>query len=120
MNTDREFVEKVVEDSSQQLVFTTGEFIQKIWIDAWSDPLIATFCGAISVMFVVFVFIEVFYRSTGFSKNASTILPTVGVLGTFVGVYLSVTQFNLNDVQNSLGIIIKGLKSVNTNLKGPF
>ena len=32
------------------------------------------------------------------------------VLGTFVGVYLSVTQFNLNDVQNSLGIIIKNRK----------
>ncbi len=42
--------------------------------------------------------------------NAVSILPTIGILGTFVGVLVAVSNFNNDYVWNSLGIIIQGLK----------
>ena len=45
------------------------------------------------------------------SRAASAILPSIGILGTFVGVFIVVLNFNYQDFDYSIQNIIKGLQT---------
>jgi hypothetical protein len=43
-----------------------------------------------------------------------TVFTTLGILGTFVGIYFGLRQFNVNDVTASIPSLLEGLKTAFT------
>lgn len=79
----------------------------KIFTDAKEDPITRTLCIIIGVYFGL----ALWFPKTAVFRNAGTILPSIGVLGTFIGVLISVSNFKLKQpIDNPLQEIIGGLQ----------
>ena len=61
-------------------------------------------------MFVVIIFI-LGYLDHKTGKDFKSQIVSVGVLGTFVGIFIGLQAFNPNDIINSVNEILVGLKT---------
>ena len=71
------------------------------------------FAFIISLVFVLAVlsqFTERFGRFEGLYRYGSTLLPTLGVLGTFVGIALGLLDFDVGNIDKSVPPLLEGLK----------
>ena len=62
---------------------------------------------------VLFVVLSVLWRTKGWSTHTNTaasILTIVGVLGTFIGIYIGLQGFSTDNLQNSIKDLLDGLK----------
>lgn len=62
---------------------------------------------------VLFFVLGVLWRTKGWdmhTNTAASILTIVGVLGTFIGIYIGLQKFNPKDLQGSIEILLEGLK----------
>ena len=60
-------------------------------------------------------------KATRFTAYAPTMLTTVGILGTFVGIVIGLLDFRPTDIDNSIGRLLDGLKTAFiTSLAGMF
>ena len=70
--------------------------------------------GYVSFQFVVLlVVLVVLWRNKGWSahtNSAASILTIVGVLGTFIGIYIGLQEFSTENLQNSIIDLLEGLK----------
>lgn len=70
--------------------------------------------GYVSFQIVVLlVVLAILGRNKGWSAHTNTaasILTIVGVLGTFIGIYVGLQEFNTEDLQNSIRELLDGLK----------
>jgi len=72
------------------------------YVDVLLDP--------INIVFVVIIFILAFLDlKTG--KDLKSQIVSVGVLGTFVGIFIGLQSFNPDDIINSVNGILVGLKT---------
>ena len=60
----------------------------------------------IFVLILVFAFIDFFSK-----KNLKSQIISLGVLGTFIGIYIGLQDFNPNDMKNGINGILVGLKT---------
>jgi hypothetical protein len=86
---------------------TLPGLVEKFWNDVMSSDIALTF---IVIMGAYFFWSMLRGTSHWSSRNAVIILPTMGILGTFVGVYYSLQNFNLAQLDTSLDEIVMGLK----------
>lgn len=71
--------------------------------------------------FVGAVFLRKINRAHGFTQYAPTLLTTLGILGTFAGIIAGLLHFDVNDIDNSIGKLLAGLKTAFiTSLAGMF
>ena len=83
-----------------------------------STAINSTIKNEISLVFValiLFIFISVIafpksFFGKLFSSGATTVLPSIGILGTFVGVFIALLNFQVATMQSSITLIIGGLK----------
>lgn len=73
------------------------------------------FITNIFILLIIFVFILglVFYftgRSSSFVIQSPTLLTSLGILGTFVGIIIGLLGFDANDIDSSIPILLEGLK----------
>ena len=71
------------------------------------------FAFIISLAFVLAIlsqFTERFRRFEGLYRYGSTLLPTLGVLGTFVGIALGLLAFDVGNIDKSVPPLLEGLK----------
>ena len=71
------------------------------------------FAFIISLAFVLAIlsqFTEQFRRFEGLYRYGSTLLPTLGVLGTFVGIALGLLDFDVGNIDKSVPPLLEGLK----------
>ena len=61
-------------------------------------------------IFVLVLFFPKTYYGKLFSSGATTVLPSIGILGTFVGVFIALLNFDANNMEGSMTLIIGGLK----------
>ena len=70
--------------------------------------------GYVSFQIVVLlVVLVVLGKNKGWSAHTNTaasILTIVGVLGTFIGIYVGLQEFSTDDLQNSIKDLLDGLK----------
>lgn len=62
---------------------------------------------------VLFVVLSVLWRTKGWdmhTNTAASILTIVGVLGTFIGIYIGLQNFDTDNLQNSIKNLLDGLK----------
>ena len=72
-----------------------------------------SFAFIISLVFVLAIlsqFTERFRRFEGLYRYGSTLLPTLGVLGTFVGIALGLLDFDVSNIDKSVPPLLEGLK----------
>ena len=72
-----------------------------------------SFAFIISLVFVLAIlaqFTERFRRFEGLYRSGSTLLPTLGVLGTFVGIALGLLDFDVSNIDESVPPLLEGLK----------
>ncbi len=69
-----------------------------------------TFVIIILTIFIVVLFFSKTYFGRLLSSSATTVLPSIGILGTFVGVFIALLNFKQNNIEGSMTLIINGLQ----------
>ncbi|MDC0100759.1 MotA/TolQ/ExbB proton channel family protein [Alphaproteobacteria bacterium] len=108
-----ETIQKILENSAtyQAPAFEFTELVTALFIAPIKDPISGVFIGLI-----LYVFLGALWPRLPFanilSKNAVATLPSIGILGTFIGVLVAVSQFDTSPdgMVQSLGVIMQGLK----------
>ena len=73
------------------------------------NHLIYSAVGKLTIIFIVFI-IVLGYKLRD-NEKAPTILTTLGILGTFVGISIGLARFNPNVMQSSINQLLNGLKT---------
>jgi len=87
----------VCQTSTKKSSFTVSGFK-----DVLLDP--------VNLVFVVIIFILGFIDQTT-NKDFKSQIVSIGVLGTFVGIFIGLQGFNPEDIMNSVNKILTGLKT---------
>jgi hypothetical protein len=79
-----------------------------------ADPIASSFTMIIAVLFLIATF-GLFLRSSSapmgrFVAAAPALLTTMGVLGTFFGIFIGLLDFNVEDIDASVPQLLDGLK----------
>lgn len=108
-----ETIQKILENSEtcQAPPFELVDLFSALLEAPIRDPISSPFIILIGYIFLCSIFSRMPF-SPILSKNAVVTLPALGILGTFVGVLVSVSQFDASPdgMVQSLGIIMQGLK----------
>lgn len=68
------------------------------------------------LLFSLYYIIRLWYRKNTKSYNEylynsiPSVFTTIGILGTFGGIYLGLRNFNVNDIDNSIPMLLEGMK----------
>ena len=108
-----ETIQKILENSAtyQAPAFEFTELFAALFIAPIKDPISGVF-----IALILYVFIGAMWPRLPFanilSRNAVATLPSIGILGTFIGVLVAVSQFDTSPdgMVQSLGVIMQGLK----------
>ena len=83
---------------------------------AFSNDITRFFVGVICAVFVLAVLVRllaVLARAqwlSGFDRTAPTLLTTLGVLGTFTGIFFGLLDFDVTNIDDSVPQLLSGLK----------
>jgi hypothetical protein len=83
---------------------------------AFSNDITRWFVGVICVVFAVAVLVRVLAALarvswlSGFDRTAPTLLATLGVLGTFTGIFFGLLDFDVTNIDASVPQLLSGLK----------
>jgi len=80
--------------------------VQKSRISSYKEVLL----DPVNIVFVVIIFILA-YLDQKTKKDFKSQIVSVGVLGTFVGIFIGLQGFNPEDIMNSVNKILAGLKT---------
>jgi hypothetical protein len=75
-----------------------------------ASSLVDVLIDPINLIFVIFIFI-LGYLDYKTGKDLKSQIVSIGVLGTFVGIFIGLQAFNPNDIINSVNEILVGLKT---------
>lgn len=65
----------------------------------------------IGIIFVLTVYFQFFKYNSRTAEAAPTILTSIGIFGTFLGVALGLTDFDTKNIQESVPLLLTGLKT---------
>jgi predicted permease len=80
--------------------------VQKSRISSYKEVLL----DPVNIVFVVIIFILAYFDQKT-KKDFKSQIVSVGVLGTFVGIFIGLQGFNPEDIMNSVNKILAGLKT---------
>ena len=69
------------------------------------------FCFVLVAAFVWSLWWKKTDKYYAFTNYTPTLLTSIGILGTFTGIISGLLDFNTNDIDNSIGPLLEGLKS---------
>ena len=83
-----------------------------IFIEPLTNPIALIFSLAIAIVFIASLIRSI--KRGGellpFDRYAPTALTTLGVVGTFTGIYVGLTEFNIENIDGSIPQLLDGLK----------
>ena len=74
------------------------------------DDIVLSFTVLIAAVFVFFTFLALINHRSAFVRSAPILLTSLGILGTFFGVFVGLQDFNILDTNNSFPKLLKGLQ----------
>lgn len=84
-----------------------------------SNEVTRGFILVIAALFVVALYRSFKQYKAPLDRQAPTILTTLGVIGTFVGIYVGLVDFNVEDIDGSIPSLLAGLKvAFSTSIAG--
>lgn len=109
----QETIQKILENSAnyQAPAFEFTDLFTALFIAPINEPISGIFIAIILYVFLCAVWPRMPFSHI-FAKNAVATLPSIGILGTFIGVLVAVSQFDTSPdgMIQSLGVIMQGLK----------
>ena len=69
------------------------------------------FLGIIVVTFLISLFFALFGIGRKFTRYTSALLTSLGILGTFIGIVIGLLDFNPQDIDGSIELLLNGLKT---------
>lgn len=89
------------------------EFIEKLQAEIAANSLIEFFCWTLVIvagLALASAFFTKDRRLLAFAAAAPTLLPTLGLIGTFVGIFVGLMDFNPENIDESVPPLLVGLK----------
>ena len=87
-----------------------GDLFKSFIASILGNDISLTFILIILGIFVIVLFFSKTYYGRILSSSATTVLPSIGILGTFIGVFIALLNFDANNMEGSMTLIIGGLK----------
>ena len=110
---DEKTIQEVMNDSAtwQAPDFEFADLYTTLILAPIKEPISGIFILAIIYVFLCAIWPRMPFAPI-FAKNAVATLPSIGILGTFIGVLVAVSQFDTSPdgMVQSLGVIMQGLK----------
>lgn len=69
------------------------------------------FLGIIFIVFLMSIFFAVFGIGRKFTRYTSALLTSLGILGTFIGIVIGLLDFDPQDIDGSIELLLSGLKT---------
>lgn len=86
-------------------------FIENIFRSISANTVTELFIWLILALFITAVFSATVERRAGFVSHAPTLMTSLGILGTFVGIVIGLLHFNTNNIDGSIPELLEGLKT---------
>ena len=88
------------------------EPLQTMLVALWSHDVSQAFAIIIAACFAIasLSYLPAFRRFRGFAGVAPGLMTSLGILGTFVGIFLGLLDFDIRTVNTSLPTLLEGLK----------
>lgn len=89
------------------------EFIEKLQAEIAANSLIESFCWVLAIvagLALVSAFFTKDRRLLSFAAAAPTLLPTLGLVGTFIGIFVGLMDFDPENIDESVPPLLLGLK----------
>ena len=99
-----------LQEKVSQPILELDELLLKSFQSIIGNNITLVFTLVILVIFLIVLFYPKSSLGKHFSPSATSILPTIGVLGTFVGVFIALQNFNFDNIDSSMSLIVEGLK----------
>ena len=99
-----------LQEKVSQPILELDELLVKSFQSIIGNNITLFFTLVILVIFLIVLFYPKSNLGKHFSPSATSILPTIGVLGTFVGVFIALQNFNFDNIDSSMSLIVEGLK----------
>jgi gas vesicle protein len=75
------------------------------------DEITETFLSVIVLTFLFYTWKQYQHAEEDYRGQGSTILTSLGIAGTFVGILLGLQDFNFNEIQQGITVLLNGLKT---------
>lgn len=91
------------------------DFFTKFYVAVIKDDIASVFAGVMIVIFLYKCIMYLQYRarapqqSQKVARNAPTLFVSIGILGTFVGIFAGLLEFDVRDIDNSIPPLLEGL-----------
>jgi hypothetical protein len=79
-------------------------------IDSFHSPNLY-FIAGMFFLFILAIFLKIFFPSSQRPNDIPTYLTTIGIVGTFFGLYLSLKDFDSGNIEGSIPHLLEGLKT---------
>jgi len=88
-----------------------SEFLESLLKGAEASSITEFFFWLIIISLVLAVWFRKTGKAQGYVNYSATLLTSLGILGTFIGIVVGLLDFNANDIDGSIGDLLKGLKT---------
>jgi len=86
-------------------------FLESLLKGAEASSITEFFFWLIIISLVLAVWFRKTGKAQGYVNYSATLLTSLGILGTFIGIVVGLLDFNANDIDGSIGDLLKGLKT---------
>lgn len=86
-------------------------FIESVFLNISSSLVTEISAWIIFVVFALAVIFGLIGRARNFTSYAPTLMTSLGILGTFVGIVIGLMNFNTTDIDTSIPALLGGLKT---------
>ena len=88
--------------------------IENFLVTTGANALTETFIIALIAIFTLAIIFKITNKQHGFTQYTPTLLTTVGILGTFAGIISGLLGFDVENIDQSIGHLLAGLKTAFT------
>lgn len=93
----------------------------EIFLNAYTDPTNKVFCYVIGFAFCSGLFFAITHRFPSVRTFIPSFIATLGIFGTFLGIFLGLSHFDSNNISASIPELLDGMKiAFFTSLLGMF
>ena len=85
--------------------------MEVLWNSAFATSATLTFSLALIFLFVVFILNLLITRKYSLIAAGPSLLATIGVIGTFFGIFIGLQEFDVNNIPSSVPSLLSGLKT---------
>lgn len=88
-----------------------SQFFESVIRAAGAEALTEIFIGILIVVLVLAIILKKLGKRNAFTQYTPTLLTSIGMLGTFMGIVAGLLEFNTADIDGSIALLLAGLKT---------